>query len=377
MDIVKLIFSTIFLFSFLQIIASQHLCLNSACARNEPVIRFPFRIENRQFKSCGYPGFDVSCDTNTNHTLLELPYSGTFTVQAIDYATQELWINDPNNCLPKRILSLNLSNSPFVGLFYQNFTFFNCSLTNYTNFQLNPIACLSSSTNTVFATSSLRVINHLSGLSSCEAFASMEVPVEWPFYGQILSSDLSDDLRLTWAVPRCGKCESHGGRCGPRSNSSRLIVCANPKLRGIPKSARYIITIGGGIPVALCVLGLLCFICNRASYYTGRRRSHLFPESNFVVNQQPTVSARGLDGQTLESYPKIVLGESRRLPKPDDITCSICLSEYKPKETLKTIPECQHCFHADCIDEWLKLNASCPICRKSPDRLLPPPAQPS
>jgi hypothetical protein len=58
-----------------------------------------------------------------------------------------------------------------------------------------------------------------------------------------------------------------------------------------------------------------------------------------------------------------------RLPKPNDNTCPICLSEYQPKETLKTIPECQHCFHAECIDEWLSLNATCPICRNSPERL--------
>ncbi|XP_050221753.1 putative RING-H2 finger protein ATL21A [Mercurialis annua] len=370
MDTENVIFSVLFLLFSLQIVASQKQCLNSACGRNEPVIRFPFRIENRQFKSCGYSGFNLSCDINTNHTLLNLPYSGMFTVQAIDYASQELWINDPNYCLPERILSLNLSSSPFVGLFYQNFTFFNCSSDNYTNFQLNPIACLSSLTHTVFATSSLSIGNHLSGLSSCQQFATKGVPVEWPFYGQMLSSDLSGDLRLTWAVPRCAKCEEHGGRCGPRSNTSGVIVCSNAKLRGIPKSARYVITIGAGIPVVLCVLGLVCFLCSRARYYT-RRRNHLFPELNFAVNPQPAIPT-GLDGQTLESYPKIVLGESRRLPKPDDVTCSICLSEYKPRDTLKTIPECQHCFHADCIDEWLKLNASCPICRKSPDRFVPP-----
>lgn len=80
----------------------------------------------------------------------------------------------------------------------------------------------------------------------------------------------------------------------------------------------------------------------------------------------------GLDGPTIESYPKIVLGESKRLPKVDDATCAICLSEYEAKETLRTIPPCQHCFHADCIDEWLKLNGTCPVCRNSPEQIFPP-----
>ncbi|KAG6390533.1 hypothetical protein SASPL_148271 [Salvia splendens] len=26
----------------------------------------------------------------------------------------------------------------------------------------------------------------------------------------------------------------------------------------------------------------------------------------------------------------------------------------------------RHCFHVMCMDAWLKLNASCPVCRSSP-----------
>ncbi|XP_021682263.2 putative RING-H2 finger protein ATL21B [Hevea brasiliensis] len=369
--------SSSFFFSFLQIVDSQNPCLSAVCASNEPLIRFPFRLQNRQFKSCGYPGFDLSCDTSTNRTLLQLPFSGKFSVQAIDYATQEIWINDPNNCLPERILSLNLSGSSFAGLFYRNFTFFNCSLSDYTKYPLNPIVCLSGgSTHTIFATSSLKDINLLSQPSfSCGSFASKEVPVEWPFYGQILSSDLSDDLRLTWGAPSCGKCELRGGHCGLKSNSTPEIVCFNPSRRGIPRSARYMMIIGAGVPLALCVLGIVCYLCSRIRHYAAGRRSHPFLEFSFMVNPQPTlINAGGLDGPTMESYPKIVLGESRRLPKPGDNTCSICLSEYNPKETLKSIPECHHCFHADCIDEWLRLKASCPIRRNSPELL--PPSQP-
>ncbi|KAF4380433.1 hypothetical protein F8388_024726 [Cannabis sativa] len=134
---------------------------------------------------------------------------------------------------------------------------------------------------------------------------------------------------------------------------------------GIPRSARYAVAVGVGIPSILCILGLLCFIFGRVKAIT--RRNGSIPEFNSTVAPQPII-IMGLDGPTLESYPKIVLGESGRLPKPNDNTCPICLSEYRPNETLKTIPECQHFFHSDCIDEWLRLNASCPICRKSPNR---------
>ena len=70
-----------------------------------------------------------------------------------------------------------------------------------------------------------------------------------------------------------------------------------------------------------------------------------------------------LDKPTIESYPKTIVGVSGRQPKPNDNTCPICLSRYKPKQTLRTIPKCNHYFHAYCIDKWLRMNASCPVCR--------------
>ncbi|XVE64374.1 hypothetical protein DITRI_Ditri07aG0095900 [Diplodiscus trichospermus] len=362
MDILKLFFM-VFFFSSLHTTTSTTTCIKAACHRNEPVIRFPFRIEGQQSKSCGYPGFDLTCDHSSNQTFLHLPYSGKFIVQGINYAAQEIWINDPNNCLPQRILSFNLSGSPFTGVYYQDFTFFNCS-SDYLNYGLNPVACLSGGNYTIFATSSTRVVTSLS--LSCQLVANVAVPVEWPFYEQISSSDLSGNLWLTWDKPKCRKCESRGGKCGLKANSSREIVCSNVPSGGIPRSARYAITVGAGVPSLLCILGLLCFLCGKVKSYAARHQP--LPALNPTVALQHTVLG-GLDGPTIESYPKIVLGESRRLPKPDDNACPICLSEYSPKETLKVIPQCQHCFHADCIDEWLRLNATCPICRNSPERI--------
>lgn len=101
--------------------------------------------------------------------------------------------------------------------------------------------------------------------------------------------------------------------------------------------------------------------------FTGRDplRSNL-PITSVSTRNLAMRSPSGLDGPTIESYPKTVLGASRRLPKPSDVICPICLADYLPEETLRTIPECDHYFHADCIDEWLKLNGTCPLCRNSP-----------
>lgn len=213
--------------------ASGSPCRTAFCHRDEPVIHFPFRIPTQQPGPCGYEGFEVSCSI-TNQTLLDLPQSGQFSIQAIDYGEQEVWINDPHNCLPRRILSLNLSGSPFDAVHLQEFSFFNCSSSNYIKHGLKPIACLSSPNYTVFATSSYKVVDDLS--LSCERVAAILVPVPRPFFEQALPSELSDDLRLTWTTPRCGGCESRGGQCGLKANSSTIVECRNGRKHGKDKN---------------------------------------------------------------------------------------------------------------------------------------------
>ena len=42
--------------------------------------------------------------------------------------------------------------------------------------------------------------------------------------------------------------------------------------------------------------------------------------------------------------------------------CSVCLSEFEEGDALKTLP-CFHRYHASCIDQWLRQNKVCPVCR--------------
>lgn len=42
--------------------------------------------------------------------------------------------------------------------------------------------------------------------------------------------------------------------------------------------------------------------------------------------------------------------------------CSICLDDWEIGEIVKEMP-CKHRFHGDCVEKWLKIHGSCPICR--------------
>ncbi|XP_039010904.1 E3 ubiquitin-protein ligase At4g11680-like isoform X2 [Hibiscus syriacus] len=51
----------------------------------------------------------------------------------------------------------------------------------------------------------------------------------------------------------------------------------------------------------------------------------------------------------------------RVLPK-DDAECCICLSAYDDGVELRELP-CGHHFHCACVEKWLYINATCPLCK--------------
>lgn len=44
--------------------------------------------------------------------------------------------------------------------------------------------------------------------------------------------------------------------------------------------------------------------------------------------------------------------------------CVICYENYVPGSVVKFLP-CDHHFHCECVDEWLNIRDSCPLCKKS------------
>ncbi|KAJ8900563.1 hypothetical protein K2173_025340 [Erythroxylum novogranatense] len=357
---------TTFLLFFLQIVFAIRACPNSRCSGDNITVRFPFRLEGQQLQDCGFPGFNLSCN-NQNMTVLKLPYSGEFLVRGINYPSQGIQLYDSDNCLAKRLLNFNLSGSPFVAPTFQSYTFLSCP-TPLVGSRLTTIDCLSNSTISVLATSSISLVNSMSKSNSCRIIVTLPIPVSFPVdFSEGFSSQINNDLYLTWYEPDCAQCEAQGAVCGFQGNKTELVGCSSsPKTGGSNKSLQVfkIICMSIAVPSVVLAAGIALF-----AFVTDRRpRINAARWNTSDVSPQPTNMVAGLDESTILSYQELVLGESKRLPGPNDTKCPICLSEYQSKETVRCIPECHHCFHAECIDEWLRRNGTCPVCRNS----LPP-----
>ncbi|KAI5345710.1 hypothetical protein PRUPE_2G178600 [Prunus persica] len=157
-----------------------------------------------------------------------------------------------------------------------------------------------------------------------------------------------------------------------------------------PSTQNYLTTLGLGYGIAIALgflvlfstLLLASYICCRVS----RHHHHPPPNPNRNPNNSDGVilpriifvaeddndqqqqddenAVVGIHQSVINSYPKFPF--SKEVAAADSSTCSICLCDYKDAEMLRMMPECRHYFHLMCLDAWLKLNGSCPVCRNSP-----------
>ncbi|KAL5727126.1 RING-type E3 ubiquitin transferase [Ranunculus cassubicifolius] len=144
----------------------------------------------------------------------------------------------------------------------------------------------------------------------------------------------------------------------------------------------YAIAFALGFLVLLSTILLASYVCCRSR----RRRFQnpnldspppsgiIIPRIIFVAEDDEDEEAArngensvcGLDQIVINSYPKFQFCKSKIVEEGGDTVCSICLCDYKEGEMLRMMPDCKHHFHVFCVDAWLRLHASCPVCRNSP-----------
>lgn len=149
------------------------------CGENGERVYHPFWLIGQQPERCGYLGFNLHCG-NHSTMLIDLPKSNEFAVRKINYHSQTIQIYDPLNCLPARLLTLDLSSSPFSYTHMQNYTLLTCpnneslSSSNFTT-----IGCLGNSTFSTLATNaSTGMVRSILGgnHTSCQILGVLQVP---------------------------------------------------------------------------------------------------------------------------------------------------------------------------------------------------------
>ncbi|XP_057789253.1 putative RING-H2 finger protein ATL71 [Salvia miltiorrhiza] len=74
----------------------------------------------------------------------------------------------------------------------------------------------------------------------------------------------------------------------------------------------------------------------------------------------------GLDAAAISAFPLYTYGQLKPHKGGGAAGCAVCLSDFKESEEVRLLPECGHVFHRSCIDPWLMIHPTCPICRNSP-----------
>ncbi|XP_020092723.1 LOW QUALITY PROTEIN: RING-H2 finger protein ATL70-like [Ananas comosus] len=142
----------------------------------------------------------------------------------------------------------------------------------------------------------------------------------------------------------------------------------------------YGVGVSVGILLLITTITLASYFCTRSTANSSTdprsrpaRRTGRPAEEMMVIADDIEL---GLDEGTLMSYPKVLYAELKKKKKGEkesaviaaaaSTCCSICLSDYKEADVLRVLPECGHAFHLTCVDTWLRLHPTCPLCRTSP-----------
>ncbi|XP_071690950.1 E3 ubiquitin-protein ligase MPSR1-like [Rutidosis leptorrhynchoides] len=74
------------------------------------------------------------------------------------------------------------------------------------------------------------------------------------------------------------------------------------------------------------------------------------PASQTAINDLKSIEIKCTDKEEME---RLGLGGSE---------CVICMEEWGVGDVAKEMP-CKHKFHSGCVEKWLKIHGTCPVCR--------------
>ncbi|GLT50046.1 hypothetical protein SLA2020_235580 [Shorea laevis] len=147
--------------------------------------------------------------------------------------------------------------------------------------------------------------------------------------------------------------------CGVHNASDSFEIFG--KLSTFDKIAIFI-----GSPAVFIFITLVVCICHPRRLRSSNTHLTHTGSSNVSI----TVEG-GRDKEIPHSYPKLLYSQAKLQKADCSSSCSICLDEYGDADMLRLLSGCGHIFHQGCIDPWLMLHPTCPVCRNSSPSTAP------
>ena len=98
------------------------------------------------------------------------------------------------------------------------------------------------------------------------------------------------------------------------------------------------------------------------SLFPNERLFFIFNNFFNVGGRQQENSNPPADKNVVLNLKEIVVDETNE-KQMNEKECSICQENFKAKEIGKEL-KCNHLYHKDCIERWLKIHSTCPCCRE-------------
>jgi hypothetical protein len=121
-----------------------------------------------------------------------------------------------------------------------------------------------------------------------------------------------------------------------------------------------------GIAICCCLPCIIAVLYAVADQQEGATKEDIEQLSKFKFRRVDNNTEK-LDGEAEVAYGGIMTECSTENPiehvlSPEDAECCICITAYDDGAELRELP-CGHHFHCTCVDKWLHINSTCPLCK--------------
>ncbi|KAK9065525.1 hypothetical protein SSX86_014926 [Deinandra increscens subsp. villosa] len=130
--------------------------------------------------------------------------------------------------------------------------------------------------------------------------------------------------------------------------------------------------LGYAMPFILCATVCCCLPCIISVMGFREEQTHnrgattesinSLPTYKFKVKKHKQSNDKKTDFIACEGGVVAAGTEKEHVISGEDAVCCICLGKYVNNDELREL-HCLHFFHKVCVDKWLKINASCPLCK--------------